>query len=133
MEREAFARARRFLNYSPVAKWSALIAAVSSGILYVALLVVLGLFVDLVVSRGVIPSFRDLSPAEKEYFWQHWAALSLEDRQKALQDSGVEDAKQAANLAAADPQGMTPADQELRCARACITSWTNRSVRMRLR
>jgi ATP-binding cassette subfamily B protein len=114
VEREAFARARRFLNYSPVAKWSALVAAVTSGILYVALLVVLGLFVDLVVSRGVIPSFRDLSPAEKDYFWQHWSALSLEDRQKALQDGGLEDPKKAANLAAADPDGMTPADQELR-------------------
>lgn len=114
MEREAFARARRFLNYSPVAKWAALVAAVSSGILYVALLVVLGLFVDLVVSRGVIPSFRDLTPAEKDCSWQHWAALSPEDRQKALQESGVADPNRAAYLAAADPQAMTPANQELR-------------------
>ncbi len=75
MEREAFARARRFLDYSPVAKWSALIAAVGTGVLYVALLVVLALFVDLVVSRGEIPSFRDLSPAAKEYFWQRWTDL----------------------------------------------------------
>jgi ATP-binding cassette subfamily B protein len=114
VEREAFARARRFLNYSPVAKWSALVAAVCTGIFYVALLVVLGLFVDLVVSRGVIPSFRDLTPAEKDYFLQRWAALSPPQRQEALQESGVQDAAKAASLAAADPQTMSPTNQEQR-------------------
>ena len=114
MEREAFARARRFLNYSPVAKWLALVAAVSSGVFYVALLVVLGLFADLVVSRGVIPSFRDLSPAEKDYFLQHQAAVTVEDLEKAAQESGLKDPKKAVQLALIGPQGRTPADQELR-------------------
>ena len=31
MERAAFARARKFLNYYPFAKWSALVAAVGTG------------------------------------------------------------------------------------------------------
>ena len=37
--RQAFAKARSYLNYHPVAKWSALLAAVGTGVLYVALLV----------------------------------------------------------------------------------------------
>ena len=52
MEREAFARARSFLNYHAVARWTALIAAVGTSILYVVLLIVLGLFADLVVHGG---------------------------------------------------------------------------------
>ena len=60
MERQAFARARRYLRYSPLALWLAHASALASGILYVALLILLGLFADLVISRGQIPSFRDL-------------------------------------------------------------------------
>jgi ATP-binding cassette subfamily B protein len=72
VEREAFARARRFLNYSPVAKWSALAAAVITGALYVVLLVVLGLFADLTVSRGEIPPFRALSASDQEKHLRSW-------------------------------------------------------------
>src|SRR5688500_3530221 len=68
VEREAFARARRFLDYSPAAKWTALAAAVGTGILYVALLIVLGLFTDLVVSRGIIPAYKDLPPRQQQAF-----------------------------------------------------------------
>jgi ATP-binding cassette subfamily B protein len=114
VEREAFARARRFLDYSPLAKWSALIAAVGTGVLYVALLGVLGLFVDLVVTRGEIPSFRDLSPQAQDSFWQHWRALPEPDRKESIQASGVEDPKRVDFLAKAeDPQGLSPSDQEL--------------------
>jgi ATP-binding cassette subfamily B protein len=114
VEREAFARARRFLDYSPLAKWSALVAAVGTGILYVALLVVLALFVDLVASRGEIPSFRDLSPAAKNYFWQRWLALPEQERMKYVQESGVEDPKKVYPLAKSDPEALSPLDQELR-------------------
>ena len=36
VEREAFARAWRFLSYKPLAKWAALIAAVATAVLYVS-------------------------------------------------------------------------------------------------
>src|SRR5437879_5808500 len=75
VEREAFARARRFLDYSPLSKWSALTAAVGTGILYVALLVILGFFVDLVVNRGQIPAIRDLSPAQQVGLFDGWEML----------------------------------------------------------
>jgi ATP-binding cassette subfamily B protein len=51
-QRAAFARARGFLNYHPLPKWSALVAGVGTGILYVALLLLLGLFIDLVIRPG---------------------------------------------------------------------------------
>ena len=60
VERQAFARARRYLRYSPIALWLAHASAFASGIFYVALLILLGLFADLVISRGQIPSFHDL-------------------------------------------------------------------------
>src|SRR5262249_27399630 len=68
MERAAFAHARRFLNYHPLAKWSAVLAAVGTGILFVALLIVLALFTDLMVNRGEIPCYSHLPPPEKHHF-----------------------------------------------------------------
>ena len=45
MDPSAFAQARRYLDYHPVAKWSALLAATGTALLFVALLLVLSLFV----------------------------------------------------------------------------------------
>lgn len=60
MERRAFARALRFLNYLPFAKWTALVASVGAGVLFVALLALLALFADLMVNRGQVPAFPQL-------------------------------------------------------------------------
>jgi ATP-binding cassette subfamily B protein len=62
----AFARAWRFLSYRPLAKWLALSAAVATGLLYVLLLLVLGLFVDLLVSRGRIAERLDATEVAEE-------------------------------------------------------------------
>jgi ATP-binding cassette subfamily B protein len=72
MERAAFARARSFLNYHPLAKWSSLAAAVGTSVLYVVLLILLGLFADLIVNRGQIPAFYSLSPSDREAFQKDW-------------------------------------------------------------
>jgi ATP-binding cassette subfamily B protein len=72
MEREAFNRAWRFLSYDRSAKWLAILASVGAGVLYVALLVVLGLYADLIVHRGYIASFRELSTVERERLQQQW-------------------------------------------------------------
>jgi ATP-binding cassette subfamily B protein len=86
MERAAFARARSFLNYHPVAKYTSLVASVGTSILYVALLLLLGLFADLIVNRGEVPVFPSLSPGDQRTFsdeWtdplRHFPALSLEE------------------------------------------------------
>lgn len=83
MERAAFARVRKFLNYHPVAKWSALIAATATSVLFVGLLLLLALFTDLAVNRGEIPSHADLSPPEASAFRNN---LNLAERQKSLQE-----------------------------------------------
>jgi ABC-type multidrug transport system fused ATPase/permease subunit len=67
-ERTAFAKACAYLNYSPVAKWCAHLAAVGTGLVYVVLLVLLWLFADLMVSRGRLPTFAELTPKEQEVF-----------------------------------------------------------------
>jgi len=110
LEREAFARARRFLNYSAVAKWLALTTAVATGVLYVALLVVLGLFADLIVSRGEIPLFRNLSRGEQDSFLRYWNSVDPEQRVGQLGAIGLE-RKNAQQLAAATP--VSAHDEEL--------------------
>jgi ATP-binding cassette subfamily B protein len=76
-QRAAFARARSFLNYHPVAKWSSLAAAVGTSILFVVLLMLLGLFADLVVNRGQIPALHNISETEQQRFKEDWTdALS---------------------------------------------------------
>lgn len=71
-ERKAFARAWGYLGYNPAAKWSAMIAAVLAGVLYVALLAVLWLFADLIVSHGRIPHYDELTPTDQARFAQKW-------------------------------------------------------------
>jgi ATP-binding cassette subfamily B protein len=83
-KRAAFARARRFLNYNPVATWSALIAAAGTGVFYVGLLVVLGLFADSVVNQGQIPSYEDLSTARQAEFPDTWKEVPEENKRRAL-------------------------------------------------
>jgi len=105
VERKAFARAWRFLGYHPVAKWSAMIAAVATGILYVAFLVVLGLFADLMVNHGKVPAYRDLPRLDRESFQQTWSGLSPEERVQRLRALGLAD-KAAARVATIDDPGQ---------------------------
>jgi ATP-binding cassette subfamily B protein len=69
-ERAAFAKACAYLNYSPKAKWAAHLAALGTGIVAVALLLVLWLFADLLVSRGRLPRFENLSRDQQRATWQ---------------------------------------------------------------
>jgi ATP-binding cassette subfamily B protein len=107
-------------------------AAVATGVLYVALLVLLGLFADLIVHQGKIPPYRDLVPADRDALQQRWLPppapeekLSPEERQQAhearqllldgrrqlLVDLGFRKA-QADHLLAVDPSKLTPSEQE---------------------
>ena len=80
MDRTAFARAWKFLGYRPGAKWTAILAAVAAGVLYVAFLFVFGLFADLMVTRGNVPAHRDLAPPEHARFQEEWDALTPAER-----------------------------------------------------
>ena len=83
-ERTGFSRACSYLNYKPVSKWTAYVASVLTGFLYVALLIILGLFADLMVNRGLLPSYRELGSGEKKIFLEDWKELSVVDRGQAL-------------------------------------------------
>jgi ATP-binding cassette subfamily B protein len=74
-ERTAFARVCAYLNYSPVAQWTAHAAGVASCLVYIALLAVLWLFADLMVSRGRLPTYHDAAATAQDRFLKEWNQL----------------------------------------------------------
>jgi ATP-binding cassette subfamily B protein len=113
VEREAFARAWRFLSYRPAAKWAAVSAGVATAVLYLFLLFILGLYADLVVSQGRIPFFRTLAAPAQERFAYDWASFSEEERPQLLENLGI-DAQSARELAAkSDTLELPLIEQEL--------------------
>ena len=121
MDNAAFARAVRFLNYSPVAKWSAVAGGVGAAILYVALLLVLGLYADLLVNRGAISPFHELSPREQSQFLLTIAPPEDANKRQSHIDKLVEDVKDigvtdgpALQLVSAELKPDDRRDQELR-------------------
>ncbi len=112
MEREAeskaFARAWAYLNYHSVAKWTALAAATATGILYVALLIVLWFFADLMTHRGQVPPYADLVEQEQVVFKQKW----IEENGTSLKDLGLDSSARFKDLATADPRTLAPEDQQ---------------------
>jgi ATP-binding cassette, subfamily B, bacterial len=87
-ERTAFARACAYLNYKAAAKWTAYVSAVLTALLFIALLVLLALFADVIVHRGLLPDFRDLTPDVQERVLADWRELSEEDRVERLEVAG---------------------------------------------
>jgi ATP-binding cassette subfamily B protein len=113
VDREAFARAWRFLGYQPVAKTAAISAAILTGILYVALLATFGLFADLVVNRGRIPTWAELSSVDRENADRNWTDMPPEDRSGELQALGID--KSAAEQLVKSKLGddVSPSEREL--------------------
>jgi ATP-binding cassette subfamily B protein len=114
VEREAFARAWRFLDYKPASKWLALTASVATGLLYVGLFLVLALFADLLVNSGRIPIFQNLPALERAEFLDLWnTGLATADRKLRLEVMGID--SQTAGEVAAQPDlsRLAPVEQEL--------------------
>jgi ATP-binding cassette subfamily B protein len=88
-EQAAFAKACAYLNYKKGAKWTAHAAAAGTGIVYVALLVVLWLFTDLMVYRGRLPTFHSLTPLQEASFYAEWNKLEPAERNQRLQQAGI--------------------------------------------
>src|SRR6185437_3305361 len=88
-EQAAFAKACAYLNYKQVAKWTAHAAAAGTGIVYVALLVVLWLFTDLLVYRGRLPTYHSLTPLQQQRFYTEWKNLDVTERYNRLQQAGI--------------------------------------------
>jgi ATP-binding cassette, subfamily B, bacterial len=108
VERQAFARARRYLRFSPVALWLAHGAALASALLYVVLLILLGLFADLVISRGQIPPFKELPPQDQTNI----SSISPDVARDYLAGISVNSAE-ANRIAHADPARRTGIENEL--------------------
>src|SRR5262245_58783590 len=88
MEPSAFSRVRGLLRYARPAKWTAIVSGVMTAILYALLLLVLALFVDLLVTRGRVPTFAQLPVREQESVLKDWAALPTDERERALRQVG---------------------------------------------
>ncbi len=88
-ERTAFAKACAYLNYNRAAQWTAHAAGVGSCLVYLALLMVLWLFADLMVSRGRLPTYHDVSPAVQGRFIDEWNKLPAADPAPALTVAGA--------------------------------------------
>src|SRR5262245_44771358 len=81
-ERSAFARAASYLSYKAVARWTAYAAAVGSALMLIVLLVLLALFADVVVHRGQLPEFRDLTAGEQEKLLEKWGEVSPQEKER---------------------------------------------------
>jgi ATP-binding cassette subfamily B protein len=112
-ERNAFARALNYLNYNGAAKWTSLLSGVGTSLLYVALLVLLWLFADLMVSRGSLPTFASLPRADQERFREFWNGLSTEQRQGYLEGIGLPPGGGGSAEPAADFDTLSPGRQAL--------------------
>jgi ATP-binding cassette subfamily B protein len=80
---------------------------VGTGVLYVALLGVLWLFADLIVYRGRIPAYGDLSIRQKDHFSRVW----LDSKGDSLEVLGLKSARMP-DLSTQDPLQMTPREQD---------------------
>ena len=87
----SFARCQRFLDYSPLAKWLSVVSSVGTAVLYVALIVLLGFFIDLMVKHGEIPSYSQLSSFERAQFLAEIALPADEGKRQARENEIVEE------------------------------------------
>ena len=87
MANSAFARCQRFLGYHPLAKWLSIISSIGTALLYLGLVVLLGLFIDLMVERGEIPSFHQLLRHDRDAFLKEIALPDEKDKRDELVDS----------------------------------------------
>lgn len=100
----AYARARAFLKFSSGPAWVARVCAVLSGLTAPALLLVLLLFSDLIVSRGRIPAYSDLLASRRASADGEMRALVESGRAvEALTAVKVSEADRAATMADAFP------------------------------
>lgn len=91
MDTTAFRRLRVDFLKSPVEQWAATIGSVCAAFAYVVLLVLLYLFVDLLVTKGEVPSYSRLTAAKKQEFAVEWANRSEEERGEAVRRLGLPD------------------------------------------
>jgi ABC-type multidrug transport system fused ATPase/permease subunit len=68
---------------APSARWGAIVSSVGAAITYFLLLLLLYLFVDLLVFRGEIPTYAELTTAQKAEFAAEWEKRPVTAREEA--------------------------------------------------
>jgi ABC-type multidrug transport system fused ATPase/permease subunit len=89
---------------TPTARWGAIISSVGAAVTYFLLLLLLYLFVDLLVWRGEIPTYAQLSPARKQAFAEEWDRWAPSERTEAVSRLGWPEARAARLIAANDEE-----------------------------
>src|SRR5262249_54974260 len=107
-----FRKAYSYLNFNKSAKWLAHLAAVASALVIVALLGVLWLFIDLMVSRGRIPDYASLTERQQLRLANLWASASTERRAQWAKDAPLP-AAEVPSVAAKAELPQSPQQQEL--------------------
>lgn len=110
-ERTAFAKACSYLNYNALAARLAQVAGVGAGVFYVALLAVLWLFAELIVHRGQVPTYQELSIGDRQRFVEAWRTLPETDRRDLLTSVSAPNAAELARVENAG--GVTLPEQEV--------------------
>ena len=114
MDSTAFSRLCRDFVRSPIEKLGAAVGSVGSAITYLLLLLLLYLFVDLLVWRGEIPSYAQLSALKKQEFAAEWAERPQADREEAVKRLGLAGPEANAIAASDSSPAPTPSQWELR-------------------
>ncbi len=84
MDNTALDRLRADFVKAPSARLGAIVSSIGAAVTYVLLLLLLYLFVDLLVWRGEIPTYAQLTPAQKVEFAKEWAERKPADREDAV-------------------------------------------------
>src|SRR5205085_9159095 len=88
-QRTAFSRAWDILKNHPAAVWTAGLCAFAAGLLTAALLAVLALFVDLLISQGRVPAYAELGDYQRATFEEAAGDFSGPARAAALEAVGL--------------------------------------------
>lgn len=122
MESNSFSRVRPLLRYVRPAHWTAVLSGIGAAVLYTLLVLLLALFVDLLVTRGRIPTFAQLPTRDQEAAARDWAALPQGERQRALDRLGSGNVNaladrvvpgDASTMLAGDGTAMPPVPSEM--------------------
>ena len=91
MDTTAFNRLRVDFLKSPLERWGSAIGSIGAVGAYLLLLLLLYLFVDLLVWKGEVPSFTQLSTAKQQAFADEWEQRADQDREEAVRRLGLLD------------------------------------------
>ncbi|MBI2804434.1 MAG: ABC transporter ATP-binding protein [Planctomycetes bacterium] len=131
MPNNAFKRCRAFLGYHPLARWLSIFASIGAAFLYLALIALLGLFIDLLVEQGEIPAYHQLSTADRHRFLKDLPTPDDAEGMQAIKDELKSlgfDAQHVGKWAKGDPiEAWSPREPALLWL-ADTTRWLDASV-----